>query len=304
MDRLATNSAGTIKYFQSNLLEEGSYDDAMRNCSVVFHTASPFIFDVEDAQRDLVDPAIKGTKNVLKSANECESVKRVVLTSSVAAIYGDNADLLDVPNHTLTEDVWNTSSSLTHSPYSYSKTEAEKEAWRIFKEQSRWELIVVNPSLVVGPGTNPFATSESFNIIRQLGDGTLKSGVPNIGLGLVDVRDTADAHFNAAFLKNANGRYIVSGENSSLPSIAAFLLPKFKDYPIPTWTIPKPLVWLVGPFVDGTLTRYYISRNVNYPFSADNSKNVKELGLSYRPLKESIQEMFQQMIDSGQVPKP
>ncbi|CDH09590.1 related to aldehyde reductase II [Zygosaccharomyces bailii ISA1307] len=302
LDKLAESSAGTIKYFKSDLLDEGSYEDAMKNCSVVFHTASPFIFEVKDPQKDLVDPAKKGTRNVLETVNKCDSVKRVVLTSSVAAMYGDNADLQDAPNNTLTEECWNTTSSLTRSPYSYSKTEAEKEAWKIFEEQSRWELVVVNPSLVIGPGINPFATSESFKIVREIGDGTLKSGLPYLGLAVVDVRDTAEGHFKAGFLKDVKGRYIISGENTSLTGIAAALLPKYEAYPIPRWTIPKPLVWLIGPWVDSTMTRSYVSRNVNYPLIADNSKGVKELGLKYRPLKDSIQEMFQQLIDSGQIP--
>ena len=96
---------------------------------MVFHTASPFIRVIKDPQKDLVDPAKKGTKNVLGSANKTESVKRVVVTSSCAAIYGDGEDVLKMPNQELTEDLWNTSSSLDHQPYSFSKTVAEKEAW-------------------------------------------------------------------------------------------------------------------------------------------------------------------------------
>ena len=69
----------------------------MENCELVFHTASPFVIQVKDPQRDLVDPALIGTKNVLEAANKIESVKRVVLTSSCAAILGDSKDLLELP---------------------------------------------------------------------------------------------------------------------------------------------------------------------------------------------------------------
>ena len=122
LDALAAKFPGEIKYFKSDLLEEGSYDEAMKGCELVFHTASPFIRVFKDPQKDLVDPAKKGTKNVLGSANKTESVKRVVVTSSCAAIYGDGVDVLEMPNQELTEDLWNTSSSLDHQPYSFSKT--------------------------------------------------------------------------------------------------------------------------------------------------------------------------------------
>jgi dihydroflavonol-4-reductase len=300
LDELAEASAGEIRYFKADLLEEGSYAEAMAGCSVVFHTASPFRIRVRDPQRELVDPARLGTRNVLEEANRTPSVRRVVLTSSCAAIYGDNADLAKTPNGVFTEDIWNTSSSLEHQPYSYSKTVAEREAWRIHDAQDRWDLVVINPSLVIGPGINPYATSESFKLIRQLGDGTLKTGVPRIGFGVVDVRDLAEAHLKGAFTPAAKGRYITSAHNSDFYELATVLADRYgDDYPIPRRTLPKWLVWLVGPLMDKATSRRMIARNVDLPWRADNSKGVRELGLSYRPLAESMNDFFQQMIDSG-----
>ena len=300
LNELAEASPGRIRYFEADLLEEGSYAEAMAGCSVVFHTASPFRIRVRDPQRELVDPARLGTRNVLEEANRTPSVRRVVLTSSCAAIYGDNADLAKTPNGVFTEDIWNTSSSLEHQPYSYSKTVAEREAWRIHDAQDRWDLVVINPSLVIGPGINPYATSESFKLIRQLGDGTLKTGVPRIGFGVVDVRDLAEAHLKGAFTPAAKGRYITSAHNSDFYELATVLADRYgDDYPIPRRTLPKWLVWLVGPLMDKATSRRMIARNVDLPWRADNSKGVRELGLSYRPLAESMNDFFQQMIDSG-----
>ena len=301
LDQLQEASVGTIKYFKADLLDEGSFTRAMDGCSVVFHTASPFTSKIKDPQRDLVDPAIMGTRNVLVSANSIDSIKRVVLTSSCAAIYGDNVDLLSIPNKTLSEVVWNTSSSLKHNPYSYSKTEAEKEAMKIHSSQSRWDLVVVNPSLVFGPGVNPFATSESFNIMKQFGSGAMKFGTPNLCIGAVDVRDLAEAHFRAAFTQNASGRYIISAHNTSFLQIARILRSKFKGYPILEKPIPKCILWLVGPFSNKTLTRKFISRNIGYEFKADSSKSIQDLGMTYRPLDESVVEMFRQLVDTNQI---
>lgn len=300
LNMLAEKLPGSIVYFESDLLKEGSYDEAMKGCSVVFHTASPFTLHPSDPQLDLVDPALLGTQNVLDAVNRTESVQRVVLTSSVAAIFCDNTDLEKTEQGCFTEANWNTGASLDHSPYFFSKVLAEKKAWSIADAQDRWDLVTINPSLVIGPGINPYATSESFDIVKQMGDGTLKSGIPKMGLGAVDVRDVATAHVKAAFTPTAKGRYIVSGYNTNMLELAQLLLPKYgNDFPIPKKSLPKWVVWLLGPLMDKSVTRKIISRNVNKPFKADNSKGIKELGLTYRPLAESMNAFFQQMVDAG-----
>ena len=303
LDALAAELPGEIRYFRGDLLEDGSYHDAIQGCEIVFHTASPFIASVADPQRDLVDPAVNGTRNVLNSCNTTESVRRVVLTSSCAAIYGDNADMAESRTGVFTEADWNTSSYLEHQPYSYSKTEAEKAAWEIAEQQAQWDLVTVNPSLVLGPGIKPDATSESFTIFKQMADGTLKPGAPDLAFGLVDIRDVAEAHVRAAFTPQAQGRYITSGHDATLMSIASILRESFgDDWPFPRRTLPKWLLWLVGPIANKALTRKFISSNVGYPASFDNTKGRKELGMTYRSLRETVVEMFQQMIDAGSIP--
>jgi nucleoside-diphosphate-sugar epimerase len=305
LDQIAANAPGKMKYFKADLLDEGSYAEAMAGCQLVFHTASPFKIDVIDPKKELVDPAQLGTRNVLEEVNRTPSVKRVVLTSSCAAIYGDNADLKKTPNGIFTEEIWNTSSSLAHQPYSYSKTVAEKEAWKISEKQSQWDMVTINPTLVIGPGINPHATSESFKLVKQFGDGSMKSGAPRMGFGAVDVRDLAEAHFRAAFTPEANGRYIIHAHDTDLLAMAQTLITKYGDrYPIPRKAMPKWLVWLVAPMVNKAMTRKIVSLNINVPWKGDNSKGIRELGMKYRSLKESMNDFFEQMIDSGIVPHP
>ena len=89
----------------------GSFDEMAKGCDAIVHIASPFILNVKDAKRDLLDPAVIGTSNVLEAANKSGSVKKVVLTSSVVAIYGDNIDMKDQNLSVLTEDQYNTSNN-------------------------------------------------------------------------------------------------------------------------------------------------------------------------------------------------
>ena len=193
LDALAEQSPGNIRYFKTDLLEPGSYAEAMDGCAVVFHTASPFTLAVKDVQKELVDPALLGTRSILEQAKHCQSVKRVVVTSSTAAICSDAADMQNAKGEKLSEEDWNETSSIDHQPYSFSKVVAEREAWKIAGAQDRWDLVTINPSFVLGPGINPFATSETFTLFKQMGDGTVKTGVPDMALCAVDVRDVADA---------------------------------------------------------------------------------------------------------------
>lgn len=300
LNKIAEAAPGSIKYFKSDLLADGSYDEAMNGCQLVFHTASPFILDVQNPQKDLIDPAVNGTKNVLDSANRTDSVRRVVLTSSCAAIYSDADECAKYPNGELTEKIWNTTATLGHQAYSLSKTLAEKKAWEMQKAQNRWELVAVNPSFVMGPFLNPAATtSESFNLLKQMGDGTYKMGAPRMGVGVVDVRDLAEAHFKAGTYPEAKGRYIISGHNTDFFDMAQTLMPKFGGhYPLPKKVAPKWLVWLIGPLMTKGFTRKMASKNIGHVWKANNSKSVHELKMNYRPLRETMEDAFQVLVDN------
>ncbi|CUM64890.1 uncharacterized protein PRCAT00002508001 [Priceomyces carsonii] len=100
--------------------------------------------------------------------------------------------------------------------------------------------------------------------MRSFGDGLMKYGAPNMGIGVVDVRNLAVAHLKAARLPTALGRYIISGHNTSFLDIGKQLLPEYESYPVPINALPKALIWLVGPLMNKNLTRKFVCNNVNY----------------------------------------
>ena len=300
LKRAAENVSGTLKFFKSDLLVPDSYKEAMTGCELVFHTASPFSTDVKDPQRELIEPAVNGTENVLNTANEIPSVKRVVLTSSCAAMYTDAIDTVNAPGGRLTEDVWNQTASLKYQPYSYSKTLAEKKAWEIANNQNQWDLVTINPAFVLGPALNPRGSSESINVLKMLGGGEMKMGAPKMGVGIVDVRDVAEAHYKAGFTPEAKGRYITAAHESNFLEMGTVLLPKYGDkFPLPKKALPKWLLMIVGPMTNKLFTRQFVKNNVNIPWKADNSKIKNDLGISFRPLQETMEDAFQVMIDEG-----
>lgn len=299
LQALSKAHPGRLKLFKADLLAKGSYDEAMQTCELVMHTASPFVISgLKDNYEELVRPALEGTRNVLEAANRVISVRRVVLTSSVVSVYGDNIDGLQVPGGIFTEEHWNTTSTVDHQPYPYSKVVAEREAWDIQGKQSRWDLVTINPGLVLGPSLTKASASTSLVFIRQLANGTMYPGAPDLWMGVVDVRDVAMAHIKAGFTPAAKGRHLTNAANTTALEMGRILRRKFGGkYKFPRFTAPKLLVWLVAPMAG--LTRKFVALNVGYKIGFDNRKGIRELGLEYRPLEQTVCEHFQQVLDDG-----
>ncbi len=298
---MAEELPGALRLFRADLLEPGSYGEAMEGCALVFHTASPFTSEITDPQKQLVEPAQLGTRNVLEEANAQPSVRRVVVTSSCAAIYGDNADLEGTPGGVFTEEVWNTSSSLDHQPYAFSKTLAEREAWAIAEAQDRWDLVVVNPAFVLGPGVRADATSESFSLMRQLGDGTFAMGMPAMGMGIVDVRDVAELHWRALTAPGMAGeRFIACAGFTWLRDIATVLREELGDDArrVPTLQLPDWSVRLlarISPTVRAAASELGTARH------QDSTHAREVLGWAPRPPREAILKSARDLMALGVV---
>ncbi len=296
--KMGEEYSGKLELFEANLLQSGSFEDAMMDCELVIHNASPFkLWGVKDPQKELINPALEGTRNVLHTANKTQSVKRIVLTSSIAAIFGDAKDITDTPNGIFTENEWNITSSLNHAPYSYSKTLAEREAWKIAEEQNQWDLIVINPGFVFGPSLTDRIDSTSIDFMLSMINGKYKSGVPDLYFGIVDVRDVAKAHIIAGTKPSVNGRHILVADTISFIEMANILKKEHGKYPLPKGKIPKFLVYLVGPLQG--LSWKYTNLNVGIPTKFDNSYSKKDLGIEYTPIEKTLNDHVEQIIKSG-----
>jgi nucleoside-diphosphate-sugar epimerase len=218
---LQESGTGTLEYFQADLNDPGSFDQAIDGCTHVFHVASPFIMSVKptEAEEKLVKPAVNGVANVLQAAKNTKSVKRVVMTSSIVAMCGDNFEHKKNKSDNIgyvTENDWNNVSSISDLPYSYSKTEAERKAWEIQKEDGvSWDLITIHPGFVLGPAIVP-GSGESITFAKDALAGKFLGGFPHIHVACVDVRDVAKAHIAAAFQVEAHGRYMCVSDVMSL----------------------------------------------------------------------------------------
>ncbi|KAK9807370.1 hypothetical protein WJX73_008107 [Symbiochloris irregularis] len=221
LNKLADVLPGHLHLFQADLLQQGSFDQAVKGCKVIFHTASPFVFGTADPQKMVIDPAVQGTKAVLASAvAHKDTVKRIILTSSVAAVHGEYA----APPRSgklYTEEDWNeTSSAENDQHYHLSKVLAEREALKQAKEHSL-DVVSICPNFILGPPLSPHAEGVSFEWMKALLEGQPPSGTPII----CDVRDVARAHVLAAETPSASGRYIALHLVLLVVSLAALSQP-------------------------------------------------------------------------------
>ncbi|TQR62195.1 aldehyde reductase [Acinetobacter sp. RF15A] len=301
LEQIADSAPGTLKLFAANLLTPGSFDAAMQDCEIVFHMASPFVVtNYTDPVKDIIEPAVVGTENVLNSVNKTESVQRVVVTSSIASTYGDAIDILQTEQQRFDESHWNMTSSPHHQPYPYSKVMAERKAWEMAEAQDRWDLICINPALVFGKSLTPNTQSGSVEVLQQFANGLTLLGVPPMWNGVVDVQDVAEAHLLAAFNPEAEGRYIICSETLSLLEMGKILRKAFgAKFPFPRNQLPKTAFKMFGPLAG--FSRKFVELNMGYPIYFNAQKSQDQLGIQYRPVQESLVEHFQQLLDDGLV---
>lgn len=297
---LVPGSQGRLEVVEADLSSDRGWPDAVRDCSYVLHVASPFPPTVPDDEMEVIGPAVDGTKRVLTAAAATRGgVKRVVLTSSIAAVaYGHR----DNSERAFTEDDWSVVENC--DPYQKSKTLAERFAWdyvRALPADQRFELAVINPGFVLGPLLDADVQTSSELVKRMLRREL--PGCPQLGFAVVDVRDVALMHRLAMETPDAAGmRFICAGDHYWVQDIARVLADEFGPYGyrVPTRSLPYWLLWIVGRF-DRTIrmTLGYIGRKE--VVSHERARNL--LGWSPRPLRDTLADMGHSLIAYGVVPK-
>ena len=287
-----------LELVEADLMDEGSWREAVRGCTYVYHVASPFPPSIPRDENEVIRPAVDGTLNVLRACSLAGSVKRVVLTSSIAAINTDS------DSKKYTEDDWATEEN--NQPYQKSKLLAERAAWEYvhqLPEGEKFELVAVNPSLVIGPVFSPVAgASTSQGIVEKL----LRNSMPalaNCSFALVDVRDVARAHIAAMKKPEASGnRYIVTSCTLWMKEIADIIAAEFKPqgYSVPRWVVPKPGVWAFS-LIDSSAKLIYplLGKKIEY----DNDKMQHELNVTPMDISTTIIDACYSLIEHGVVPR-
>ncbi|PON89150.1 NAD(P)-binding domain containing protein [Trema orientale] len=259
-----------LQLFKANLLDEGSFDSGIEGCEGVFHTASPFYHDIEDPQAELIDPAVKGTLNVLNSIAKFPSIKRVVLTSSIAAVvYNGKPRTPDV----VVDETWFSDPDVCKESklwYVLSKTLAEDAAWKFVKEKGI-DLVTINPAMVIGPLLQPTLNTSAAAILNLINGAQAFS---NFSLGWVNVKDVANAHIQAYEIPSASGRYCLVERVAHYAEIVKVLRELYPGVQLPEKCADdKPL-----------MPTYQVSK-----------EKAKSLGIEYIPLETSLKETVESL---------
>ncbi|KAI1372576.1 putative NADPH-dependent methylglyoxal reductase GRE2 [Hypoxylon crocopeplum] len=280
----------------------GAFDTVLESTppfDIVLHTASPFFIRPVDS-KSFLDPAIKGTTEILQGITRvAPSVRRVVVTSSFSAIADLAGNPISNPPKIFTSADWCPvtleEALATENPivtYPASKKFAEKAAWDFVKEgKGNFELVTVNPPGIFGPLFDPSqiakaedlneSTSLIYNALLRPGLKSSDPVPPTFLYAFIDVRDCARAHLLAATLPEAAGKrwFTVAGElsNQHLANVLREALPEKRDV-IPIGdpeNTGKPEGW--------------------YGTSAPEVTEV--LGLTYRPVEETIKDLAPQLVE-------
>lgn len=288
-------SADQLPLFAADLTSDAGWDAATAGVDFVQHIASPLPTTTIRSDDELIVPARDGALRALRAA-AAAGVKRVVMTSSVAAMYYGKPG----QRRTFDESDWSDLASPDTNAYAKSKTIAERAArdW-IADQGGGMEYCTINPALVLGPVLGG-DFSGSLAVVTKLLDGDLP-GLPRIGFGICDVRDIAAAHISAMTTPAAaGGRFLCTGDYLWMADVAAILKARLGDRAkrVPTMKLPDFLV-RVSALFDPQVRLVLPELGRERIGAASHARAV--IGWNPRPAEESIVDTARSLIAAGLV---
>ncbi len=291
----ATLGLPDLELVACDLMSDAGWAEAMAGIEFVQHIASPIPAGEPKDPDDLIVPAREGALRALRFAKAAD-VKRVVMTSSMAAIaYGHGQGRAP-----FTEADWSNVTSVDAYAYIKSKTIAERAArdWMAANGVGM-EYVSINPAAVLGPVLGAdFSTS--LEVVKKLLDGALP-GLPNLGFGVVDVRDVADLHVLAMTTPGLDGeRFIAQGRFIWMREVAevlkAGLGPQAKR--VPTRGLPD---WLLKLLANFDATVKMVVPELGRRREASAAHALERLGWKTRDEAQTILDCANSLIEKGLV---
>lgn len=282
-----------LSVFTADLEHDAGWAEAIVGCSHVAHVASPFPLSVPKHADELIVPAREGALRALRFARAA-GVKRFVLTSSMAAIAYGHGKGRDIYN----EADWTNLDNPEVMPYPRSKTVAERAArdW-VAAEGGDMEFASVNPAAVFGPLLSE-DLSTSIELVKQLLEGKVPM-CPDIGFGIIDVRDVADLHYRALTAADIQGeRYVCSGPFLKMIDVANILTANLgeKAKKVPTRKMPD---WLLKLFALVRPELKQLVAELGNVRGGDSSHAMQALGWTMRTPEEAILATAHSLIERG-----
>jgi nucleoside-diphosphate-sugar epimerase len=289
----AGDADGRLTVVAADLVDDSGWPEAVDGCAYVLHVASPFPPAQPRDPDELIVPARDGARRVLAAALEA-GAERIVLTSSVAAVRNGGPPR---NGSAYTEDDWTNGDDASLTPYTRSKTIAERAAWELVAEQgAEQRLAVVNPGAIIGPVLSD-DRSFSLELIERLMKGAMPA-LPRLGFSLVDVRDVAALELLAMTAPDAGGKRLIATDRFLwMAEIAEVLRERLgaEAAKVPSRLAPNMLIKAVGLF-DSSVRSFTGDLGKRIEFS---SQRARDLGWAPRPVDDSIAETAQSLAEHG-----
>ena len=277
---------------RGDLHDAASLASGMRGCDLVFHAAGVNAMCSSDPS-SMLRTNVHGSANVIRAAAEA-GVTRVVHTSSAATV-GEKRGT--VGREGSPHRGW------FLSRYEESKFLAEGEVLTLGRELGV-EVVCVNPSSVQGPGR----TAGSARLLLDLLRGRLP--IVDSFVSMVDVADCTQGHLLAAARGSPGERYLLSGATLHTRH-AVSLLRAETGRPGRVRRIPRAAVSVAGAMgsVASAATRRELpicrelARTLLHGHRYDGSRAVRELGLAYTPIRDTVGRTVAWYRDQGLLPQ-
>ncbi len=284
-----------LKVFQADLENDDGWAEANSGCDAVAHVASPFPLAVPRDENDLIVPAREGALRAVRFAKDA-GVDRFVLTSSAAAIaYGH-----PLSKTKFDKDDWTRVESGDVAAYAKSKTIAEKAVreWVAAKAPDM-TFCSINPVAVFGSIAND-DLSTSIEMVQKLLDGSIPLA-PNMGIGVVDIRDVVTAHVAALEAPDAvvrNGRFPLQQRFLWLREMSQILRDRVPEIAgkAPTKRMPDFLVKLLAPFMS---EMNVLKSELGKIRDVDGSHAAKVLGFEYILAEQTLEDTARNLVEHG-----
>jgi dihydroflavonol-4-reductase len=283
----------SLSFIELDLESDAGWDSALEGVDVLVHSASPFPIASPKDENDLVRPAVEGTLRALRAAHK-NGVKRVILTSSVAAIYGND---LPAGKTEFDETMWSDPNHIVgRVAYTKSKTLAEKAAWDYIESDApELELTTVNPVLVAGAPLDKHYGS-SVSVVERVLNGK-DPMLPDLSFSIVDVKDVAAMHVKAIGIDASKGkRFIASAGARTFVEIAKTLKANFPNRKISTIQAPSFVIRFLALF-DGEIKA--VLPTLGKHIGVNSSQASKVLGINFISVEDSIIETANYLIENG-----
>jgi dihydroflavonol-4-reductase len=228
-----TNAADNLEIFPVDVRDKKSIEDFVTGCDIVIHGGTPFMLDVNDPQTELMEPTVKGTRNSLDVIANTEGIKKVVFIASIA-VWNTSFPFHPStynPSHIFSEKDTPYMSQDDH-PYAQAKFLADREVRKFIDENTNlpFEIVSVSPVMVIGNSLSERPDSTSIGMQYLIKNKIAPNPFVEIlfatdtMFSMVDVRDVAEAIFQAATTKGLHGKnYLIANESYKISDISLML---------------------------------------------------------------------------------